>query len=477
MTKNQSFVGREDELSSLGKLYEKRDSQLVVLYGRRRVGKTALLAQFCRDKKHFYFTGRKDETKEALFERFLKEISEFLDNPIYAKVKVSDWREIFEITDKEGEKNRDKFLIVLDEFQWLCPKKGTLISSLQEQWDKKWKKSGKIFLVLCGSIISFMEKNVLSEKSPLYGRRTLSLELLPMPPDEAGRFFPKTNFVEQGEILMTFGGIPSYLELMDQKRSLQQNINSLALIKNGYFVNEVQFILREQLKNPNRYYLLLKFLLEKGVSREEVAMAMDIANSGALNLYLKTLTDLHLIKPVVPITKKESSKSVRYVLWDEFLRFYFKFIHPNEELIRMNGDDWLYDRLIAPGWESYCGYSFELFCMKNVKTIVRILEIKDVFSRSGTYWHAKTVRMEGVQIDMVIERTDKVTHLIECKWSTGKVGGQIVEELERKKKLYPNPKGHTLKTALITTHGVTDQVERSSAIDNVITLKEMLSLK
>lgn len=474
MTKNQGFIGREDELRILRESYGKKDSQLVVLYGRRRVGKTALLTRFCKDKKHFYFTGRKGETEEKLFERFLKEVSEFLGNLIYAKVRVSDWREIFEIIDKEGKKRKGRLLIVLDEFQWLCPARGTLISSLQEQWDKKWKKDDKIFLVLCGSIVSFMEKNVLSEKSPLYGRRTLSFELGPMPPNEAKQFFPRAGFADQGEILMTFGGIPSYLELMDQKKSLPQNINSLTLIKDSYFVNEVKFVLREQLKNPNRYYLLLKLLLGKGISREKMAEAMGIANSGALNFYLKTLCNLHLIKPIVPITKKESSKSVKYVLWDEFLRFYFRFIYPNEELIQMNMDDWLYDRIIAPHWESYCGYSFELFCMKNVKTIVDVLKIKNVFGRSGTYWHAKTTRTEGVQIDMVIERTDNITHLIECKWSTGRVGTQIAEELERKKRLYPNPKGRTLKTVLITTHGVTDEARQLSAIDNVITLKEML---
>lgn len=469
----KKFIDRQEELARLEELYNQKQSQLIVTYGRRRVGKSALLRHFCDGKKKYiFFTGRKGENQNDLSERFLKSLSDFFEDPLIAKLKITDWKEIFDLID--AKQSKEKLIVVLDEFQWICPVKSTLISALQEYWDRKKDDDKKIFLVLCGSIISFMEKKVLSEKSPLYGRRTFSFELEPMSFSSARLFFPKMDITEQAEVIITLGGIPSYLELIQQKDSFAQNINKLALTKNGYLVDEILFILREQLKVPKRYYVLLKILSEKNATRNELSKEAGISNSGTLNLYIKNLLDMHLIKETIPITKGETSKSVRYAIWDEFLRFYFNFILPNEERIRLNDDDWLFDSIIAPRWEGFCGRSFELFCVKNIKSIISSLGIKDVFLRSGSFWQVKTKEKEGVQIDMVIERTDNVTHLIECKWSSGKIGTSIIGEVERKKRLYPNPHHHTLKTVLITTYGITEQVEKSNVIDNVITLRDFM---
>ncbi len=472
MKRDNIFIGREKELSAIGKLYKEAQSQLTVVYGRRRIGKTAFIEKFCEGKDHFYFTGRKSEKQGDLFRRLLNDIARSCNNPLISKVAVNDWNEIFEIIDSAYDK---KMVIVFDEFQWMCTKYSTLISALQEHWDKKWKDSQKVFLVLCGSIISFMEKNVLSEKSPLYGRRTASFELEAMPASEAKLFFPSKNAVEQAETIMTFGGVPSYLELINTKESLAQNINRLALTKDCYFFNEIEFILREQLKNPARYYSLLESIAGGSSTRKELAQALNIGNSGALDLYLKSLQKLHLLKESKPITKSATAKTQRYMIWDEFLRFYFTFIYPNKERIQLSLDDWLYDSVISPKWESYCGYSFELFCRKNMKAIILLLQIEKVFERSGTYWRSVTKSEEGLQIDIVIERTDKITHLIECKWSSGKIGASVLGELERKKKLYPNPLQHTLKTAIATLHGVTEQVASSGMIDDIILATDILN--
>ncbi|MFH1653675.1 MAG: ATP-binding protein [Pseudomonadota bacterium] len=469
----RKFIDRKEELKKLKECYNEKSSQFVVLYGRRRVGKSFLLRHFCEGEKHLYFTGRRDEALDITYERFTKAMSEALENPILAKIKVSSWDEIFKLLDDQlGLK---KLIIVLDEFQWMHPKKSQLISILQEKWDNEWKHNSKIFLVLCGSIISFMEKEILSEKSPLYGRRTFSFELEPMAAPFAKGFFLEKSIIEQCKIIMTLGGVPSYLELIRDKQSFAQNINRIALTKDGYLVDEIRYILREQVKVPANYQLLLETLSRKSCTRAELAKEMQIKNSGALNLYLKNLTDLQLVRHRSLITKKnlESLKSSKYFIWDEYLRFYFTFILPNMERIRQNVDDWLYDAIMAPKWENYCGYSFELFCWKNIKTIISILGIKKVFQQSGSFWQKQTKAKAGVQIDLVIERTDGITHIGECKWSSGKIGMSIIEELKRKKDLYPNPKKHTLKTLLITTHGVTEQVAKSDGIDDVITLNEM----
>lgn len=149
---------------------------------------------------------------------------------------------------------------------------------------------------------------------------------------------------------------------------------------------------------------------------------MGIRNSGALQLYLKTLLDLHLIREKMPVTAEENSKKIKYIIWDDFLRFYFYFILPNRQRIELNENGWLYDQVIAPKWKNFCGAAFEVFCMKNIKTILSILGITKVFKRFGAYWQTGGGGKDGLQIDLVIERTDGITHLAECKWSTEKIG-------------------------------------------------------
>lgn len=468
------FVGRRSELAKLEDGYRGNLSQFIVIYGRRRVGKSTLLKRFCEGKRHLYLTGHKGEKKKETFTRLAKHLSACFDNALLAKVRIDNWEDAFSLLDAEIKD--EKLIVVLDEFQWLCSRNANPISALQECWDTKWKDNRKIYIVLCGSIISFMEKEVLSEKSPLFGRRTGSMELGSMSAPVAKSFFPQKSPIEQGQTIMTFGGIPSYLERVDPKKSLAQIINDTALTKDGFFVNEVEFVLREQLKNPKRYYIMLDKMSSRPMSRVELAKALRISNSGALDLHLKTLTDIRLIRQIVPIDRTaKTSKFHKYAIWDEFLRFYFTFIQPNKELIAMNTDDWLYDRIVAPKWESYCGYSFELFCVKNIEAIMTLLGIKDTFKRSGTYWRPGTKSQKGVQIDMIIERSDKTTHLIECKWSNGKIGKNIVDEILRKKELFPNPDKHTLKTVLITTHGATDDALRTG-IDDVLTLEDIMNL-
>lgn len=474
---DKRLIGRLEELRKMESLYSKKGAQLIVVYGRRRVGKSTLLKHFCQGKANIFFTGRKDETRNELLGRLLWDVGEYFRNPLLGKLSIRDWKEVFEIIDLENSKARQKLIIVLDEFQWMCSgKKSDLLSALQEHWDNKWNADENIFLVLCGSIVSFMEKNILSQKSPLYGRRTASFELEPMNMLEARLFFPRKGVFEQAQIIMTLGGIPSYMELINPKESFAQNINTLALVKESYFTKEIEFILREQLKNPGRYYLILKHLARTPLSRDEVAKKLGIGNSGALDLYLKTLTDLHLVKHQIPITKNELSKKVRYGIWDEFLRFYFFFIHPNMERIGLNTDGWLFDKIVLPKLEIYNGYSFELFCRKNLKILIKLLGIEDVFSRSGVYWQTETSKKEGVQIDMVIERSDATIHLVECKWSNGKIGSAIIDEINRKKNLFPNKAHYTVKTLLITTHGATDEVVKSGAFDDVITVKDMVGV-
>lgn len=459
------FIGRQAELQWLGADFKENKSHFTIVYGRRRVGKSLLIERFCEGKRAFIFQGGK-EKKQPQIKRFLTEFGDFINDPLIPMVAATTWDEVLKIFNA---RRRDKKLIlVLDEFQWMCEGSPELVSDIQRNWDRVWKKDGKMFLILCGSSISFMEGELLSEKSPLFGRRTREIFLEPFSSAETELFFPKKNNIEKAETLMILGGIPMYLACLNEKFSIRRNVNNMAFSKGGLLVNEVNFILSEQLKETGNYFRLLKCLANGAKSIADLAREMRIS-AGQIMFYLHRLERLRFIKRYIPITKDLNSKTVRYKLYDEYLRFYFYYIEPNRTRISGNNGDYLFDRITGANWDTFCGYAFEIFCEKNVGVILRKLGVTDTAEKIGTYWHRKSALRSGVQIDLVIECSDMTTYLLECKWSKNKVGIGIVEELAKKEGSYPNPKKHTMRKVIIASNGVTEEVACEKAV-TVITL-------
>lgn len=456
----KKFIGRKAEIQWLNSDYKEDLSKFIVLYGRRRVGKSLLIEKFCEGKKSFSFLAGK-EKKTAQIKRFLAGLAQFTGDSLISMVAPTTWDDALKIFDTR--RGSEKTVLVLDEFQWMCEKSPELVSDIQRWWDTSWKKDGKVFLILCGSSVSFMAGEILSEKSPLFGRRTREILLEPFPANEAALFLSGRSNTEKTETLMLLGGIPMYLDLNKENYSLRKNINSMAFTKGGILINETKFILSEQLKETGTYFRLLRILATGPKSIAELAHEMRISASQTL-FYLHRLELLKFIQRYIPITKGVNSKSIHYKIVDEYLRFYFYYIEPNLTRIVNNTGEYLFDRITGNSWDVYCGLSFELFCEKNIAAILKKLDILDTVERIGAYWQRKTSNKRGVQIDLVIECSDKTTFLIECKWSKNKVGICVADELAIKEKLYPNPRGDTLRKVIIASHGVTEQVAKDKTL-------------
>jgi AAA+ ATPase superfamily predicted ATPase len=283
------FLGRLHELDVLGELAASPRPELFVLYGRRRVGKTELLQQFCRSRRAVYFLAAQVREKDNL-RAFRDALAEGLNDPLAANVEFPDWGAALAFA---AERARDERLVlVLDEFPYLCEATKGLPSIVQRFWDTRAKTS-KLMLVLCGSQVSFMEEEVLAETSPLFGRRTGQRRLEPLAPSESLRFFASWPLDERVLAYSILGGMPAYLRRFDPARSLRENVLREVLRPEGYLYDEVNFLLRAELTSPATYNSILAAVARGAEKLGDVALTVGV-DSPTANKYLTTLRDLQL---------------------------------------------------------------------------------------------------------------------------------------------------------------------------------------
>ena len=465
------FIGRKTELELLDSDYANRKSELCVVYGRRRIGKSTLLERFCHDKPNFFFTGGKERKRQQL-ERYARELGSSVRNPLAAKTKLASWSEALELLDQNIDNllsttNRAvKAIVVFDEFQWMCHGAPELTSDLQRFWDKRWKDSKNIHLILCGSAVSFMLGEVLSRKSPLFGRRTRAFKLLPFPPPEARLFFGKRGIFEIAEALLSVGGVPKYLELFTGRKPVRKVLAEQALSAGGFLVDEIRFVLSEQLKETENYFAILGELAHEALPMAELSRRTGIA-TGQIAYYLVTRHS--------PIGAGPRSKTIRYRLDDSYLRLFFKLVQPNLRKVNRTRRASMFDLITKDEWDRYLGAAFERFVGDNAEHVAMLLDAGDTSVEVGTFWQHKTKRKKGVQIDLVIKRGDGVTTLVECKWSRKKTGMEAVHQLRTMKKRYPNTERHTIELVLVAAGGVTREVVSQQDI-SVLTLEDFIPM-
>ncbi len=271
------FIGREPETQFLEELSSSGKPELFVLYGRRRVGKTELLQQFCRGRRAVYFLAAQVREKDNL-RAFRDALQEGIDDPLAGSVEFPDWTAALNFV---AERARDeRLVVVLDEFPYLCESTKGLPSQLQRFWDTRGKAS-KLMLVLCGSQVSFMENEVLAERSPLFGRRTAQRRLEPLSPESVLPFFPKWSMRDRVLAYAILGGMPAYLRRFDDSRSLFENVARECLRPEGYLFDEVQFLLRSELSNPATYNSLLAAIARGSEKVGDIALDVDVARAAA----------------------------------------------------------------------------------------------------------------------------------------------------------------------------------------------------
>ncbi len=469
MTFRKQFIGRETELEVLDSHYVSSHSEMCIVYGRRRIGKSTLIEKFCDDKPCFFYLAGK-ETKQSQLKRFVKELGNAIEDPLTGKTGVSTWDEALTLLDRslatlsQTGGDQTKVVVVFDEFQWMCHGANELLSDLQRFWDKRWQHSGLLQLILCGSSISFMLGNVLSRKSPLFGRRSLSLNLEPFCLSETRLFFPRRNLREIAEIYMTVGGVPKYLELFARGKSYRSTVRQEAFSKTGFFYDEIRFVLGEQLKQTEQYFVILEQIANRPISIAQLAKRTGLP-SGQIVYYLERLQVLGFVSRHIPFGASHVSKKVRYRLDDYYLRFYFSFIHPNRQAI-LNGN-LSFREATGDRFNNYLGLTFEQVARDHARSIVNALEYDSQIVEIGSYWQQPTKRKKGVQIDLIVDLADEITLVCECKWSRSKVGVDAAEALVSRVESCPNRRQKNLVPVLVTSSGVTKTVLKRKELSSV----------
>ena len=418
MQHNIRFVDRKEEFAFLEEAYRKDKSQMIVMYGRRRVGKTCLLQKFIKGKKHTYFLCTKGNEIEQI--RLLSSfIAESMDDVALSQSPFSDWRTLFMYLHSKVADER--FVLVIDEFPYLINANSAVTSIFQKYWDEFLSKTNIMF-VLCGSSISMMEREVLAYKSPLYGRRTGQWKVEPMKFEDCLEFFPeKTDMEEAIRIYSITGGIPFYLTELDLGKTAVDNILENVARKGRMLYEEGEFLIREELREPLTYFSILRSLSAGNTRQTQIADNIGMAPT-ALPRYLSTLERLDFIEKNAPVTDYSRSKKTVYKIKDHFVNFWFSFVYPYKSYIE-EGNYARFGKVLDRNLNKHISFVFEDICRDFFRKEGAMNRLPFGFTKIGMwYGHYRdqlTGKRKEIEIDIVaIEDDTKQIAFIECKWKS-----------------------------------------------------------
>lgn len=438
------FVGRESELSRLADAYRSGRSEFIPIYGRRRVGKSELILKFLEDRPGIYFVGQRSSAALQVRE-FLEAAARALRMPLLARVQAEDLVSALVTAAEEwaASNPRRKLVLALDEFQWTAESDPGIVPALQRVWDRRWRDSGQIVLILCGSYLGFMEREILGAGSPLFGRRTAQIHLRPFGFLEAARFHPRWSPDDRARGYFLVGGLPQYLLCLDDRRSIAENIRDHLLLEFAPLRQEPTFLLREEVREIGPYQAILAVIAAGRGSVREIASGTGIAER-SVHYYLNQLIELGYLRRRRPLDGgRPSLREVRFALDDALLAFWFRFVFPNTSLLRSQGPAGAYRDRVAPALDAWFGGRFELLCREALPRLYAREGVGAGF-RIGEYWSADT------QIDVVGVRDDHWIDLGECKWGAVRSPKALEAELERKIAHYPNRPGSSLGRRFFT---------------------------
>ncbi len=468
------FVGREKELNMLEEAYNSKKSELVAIYGRRRIGKSALIKIFS-DKKTscIHFEGLEGVKTIGQIEHFKGTLSVETNDSFVNKVQFDSWQEVFLFfTEKfiEKRESKKKLIISFDEIQWMAVQNGRFISIIKYFWDKYWKHNN-VMLILCGSIASFMINKVLKSKA-LYGRISLEILLHGLSPGEAVIFFEsKRGNEEILKYLMVFGGVPKYFEEIQLNKSFYQNINRLCFLESGLMTTEIERMFYSQFREARTYLKIVRLIKEGLFSLKEIGDKIGVSSGGSLLSYLKNLENADIIQLYIPFNKDLNTKIKKYTLSDEFLRFYFKFIEPNLKIIQSNKSSNLFETICEKQFTIWSGFTFEKFCIKNSFLLAELMGFGEKIISASPYFGKNDSKF---QIDLLFLRSDKVITLCEIKYRQSTINTKIIPEVERKLNLLKVPRGYTVEKALISLYGSDQSLKDSEYFHHEVTLDQIL---
>lgn len=451
------FIGREKELKKLNDLYNTEKFQFPVIYGRRRVGKTALINEFIKDKDAIFFTGIESSAQQNL-ENISKSILSFSDTTI-ENATFPSFQSALEYVFKLAESQR--IIFVIDEYPYLAKSSKSLASILQFLIDRN-KDTSKLFLILCGSSMSFMENNVLAYKAPLYGRRTAQFKIHPFDFFETRRYFKNFNDVELATVYGIIGGTPQYLLQINDNLSLEENIKKNFLDTSSPLFEEPNNLLKQEVREPAVYNALITAIATGSTKLSEISSKSGLETSACV-AYLKNLISLGIIKKETPIGESTTRKTI-YKIDDNLFRFWYRFIPDNYAAINRGLIDFVYNK-ISPQINNYMGSIFEDICiqylwkqMENEKTSIE-------FRNLGRWWGNDSKNKCEAEIDIIGTDGKNSALFGECKWTNEKVDISVLDTLIARSQLFNYSQKHFY---LFAKNGFTKScIEKAKNLGNV----------
>lgn len=462
------FIGRDKELDALDRLYHSGRFEFVVIYGRRRVGKTALINHFIDGKNAIYFMGVESNEKQNL-ENFSESIIEF-SSGIHAETSFASYQAALEYVFKLAENER--VILTIDEYPYVARASKSLASTLQMLIDK-YKDHSKLMLILCGSSMSYMEDQVLAYKAPLYGRRTAQMKIMPFDFEECCTYLRGLSDEDKAYIYGIVGGTPQYLLQMDDKLSVEENIKNTYLNSMSFLYEEPLNLLKQEVREPAIYNAIITAVATGHSRMSEISTKVGESTT-VCSGYLKNLIDLGIIKKEVPYGEKVSKKSI-YSIEDNMFYFWYRFVLDNASVIARGAVNLVYKKIEAQ-LNDYMGKVFEEICTQYLWKLLLEGKAPIEFASLGRWWGNDPRKKIQAEIDIMGEQDSNSAIFAECKWRNENVDLDVLETLVDRSGLFHYT---TIHYFLFSKTGFTKGcMEKAEKMENVtlVSYEDIISL-
>ena len=474
------FIGREQELNRLRELLGRKIASLVVIKGRRRIGKSRLIEEFAKDMQFLAFSGL-PPTEGVTAKHQRDEFARQLGRLFHIPIPYSDnWGDLFWHL-AHNVKN-GKYVILLDEISWMGIGDPTFLGTLKNAWDLQLKKNAELILVLCGSVSSWIEKNILGSTG-FVGRIDLTITLDELSLQECNEFWGaqkgRWSAYEKFKVLGITGGVPRYLEIISHKLSAEENIKRLCFTKEGFLFNEFEQLFHDLFaKRSETYKDILNCLINKPyASMDDLFKGLKMKKGGVLSDYVEELVLAGFLKRDYTWSIREGSvsKLSHLRISDNYVHFYLKYILPNRNKIAR--DDFLKRSLTTlPGWDVLMGLSFENLVLQNREVLHRLLNIDpNEITNDNPYFQRQTTLKSGCQIDYMIQTRFNCLYICEIKFSKKPVGIGVIREMQAKIEALAMPKNFSHRPVLVHVNGVDDEVVASEFFAGIIDFGSLLT--
>ena len=424
------FIGRRRELSVLNSFYNKDGFQMMVLYGRRRVGKSTLLQRFIEDKKAVFYTAVRSSSM-----RNLKLLGDYAVEALAPEMRGISFESYEHFFKWIGEKaQQERIVFIIDEFPYLAEQDKSLLSVLQKYIDREWL-TGNMFFILSGSSISFMEDKVLSEKSPLYGRRTAQMKLKAFDYREAAEFVPGFSFEDKAVVYGVTGGIAKYLAMFDDRLSLDDNLKQLFFEETGYLYEEPNNLLTQEFKNVALYNAIIEAV---AAGRNKISTISDLTHmdSSKVSHAVANLVATGILRKDYAITDENNKRKVQYVLADHMFRFWYHFVSAGVGMIDFGRGAVYYDNMVKKNLPNYMGGVFEDMCRYYTMYMGASGALSCQITKVGKWWGTNPAKREETDIDVVgLDSINKQAVIGECKFKNELLDKNVFDQLKERRQL------------------------------------------